>query len=190
MLKEINGEIEFYEASSVTEHLRSNIILKTPLIFLGINVDNAHQNIIKDLGALRTQYQDAPILLLVEGVNEKIITHYLKAGASGFQFKHNDPSRIISYVKLAVEGNLPLDIKNLMSKDEMLAFQDTGFLLTAREYEIAKLLSQFKKQAEIARQLGLSQQTVSQAKVKIFKKLNIDNAIKLSQVMSYILVKP
>ncbi|MFN8464842.1 MAG: LuxR C-terminal-related transcriptional regulator [Caldilineaceae bacterium] len=68
------------------------------------------------------------------------------------------------------------------------AQRDLRQILTYREMDVLRLLSDRLTNKEIARQLGISTETVRQHTVKLFRKLNVDNrrqAIVVARAMGY-----
>ena len=61
-------------------------------------------------------------------------------------------------------------------------------VLTYREMDVLRLLNQRLTNKEIARQLGISTETVRQHTVKLFRKLNVENrrqAIVVARALGY-----
>ena len=68
------------------------------------------------------------------------------------------------------------------------AQRDLRQILTYREMDVLRLLNERLTNKEIARQLGISTETVRQHTVKLFRKLNVDNrrqAIVVAKAMGY-----
>ena len=68
------------------------------------------------------------------------------------------------------------------------AQRDLRQVLTYREMDVLRLLNERLTNKEIARQLGISTETVRQHTVKLFRKLNVDNrrqAIVVAKAMGY-----
>ena len=66
--------------------------------------------------------------------------------------------------------------------------RDLRYVLTYREMDVLRLLNQRLTNKEIARQLGISTETVRQHTVKLFRKLNVENrrqAIVVAHAMGY-----
>lgn len=58
--------------------------------------------------------------------------------------------------------------------------------LTARQWEIVKLISVGRDIHQIAKKLGLSENTISRHKDRIYKKLRVNNALELVLQIFYI----
>ena len=66
--------------------------------------------------------------------------------------------------------------------------RDMRQVLTYREMDVLHLLDQRLTNKEIARQLGISTETVRQHTVKLFRKLNVENrrqAIVVARALGY-----
>lgn len=107
----------------------------------------------------------------------------LQAGAMGYVTKASAPDELVEAVLKIASGQTWLD--NAMAQE--LAFervngeQDPASLLSAREFEVLRLLALGVPLRDIARQLGLTPKTVANHQSAIRQKLGADTAVKLLQ---------
>jgi DNA-binding NarL/FixJ family response regulator len=116
------------------------------------------------------------------------ILGYLRAGANGYLTKQNELSDLLDCVRDVLKGKRYIcseafDVLLDKQVTEKSSFQKVSDLLTSREYEIARYLSNGMKTSMIAQKLDRKASTISTTKTNIFKKLEVDNILKLRQVM-------
>jgi two-component system, NarL family, invasion response regulator UvrY len=105
----------------------------------------------------------------------------LEAGAAGYLTKASAPRVLVEAVDTVATG------RRFLSPDvaQMLAMQATGIAgrapdgLSAREFEILKLLAEGRSLVEVARQLGLHPKTVSNHQSTIKQKLRAETPTQL-----------
>jgi DNA-binding NarL/FixJ family response regulator len=117
-----------------------------------------------------------------------VILGYLRAGANGYLTKQNELSDLVDCVRDVLKGKRYIcseafDVLLDKQVAEKSSFQKVSDLLTSREYEIARYLSNGMKTSMIAQKLDRKASTISTTKTNIFKKLEVDNILKLRQVM-------
>ncbi len=94
----------------------------------------------------------------------------MRLGAVGFVRKSEDPARLIEAVRAAAEGRMVFPLLNVR---EMMS--DPLASLTPRERELLRALGSGKTNAELARQLGVSINTVKFHLRNLFDKLGARN---------------
>jgi DNA-binding NarL/FixJ family response regulator len=103
----------------------------------------------------------------------------LKAGASGYLLKGDDPAKIIAAIHDLSTGGSPMNatiarrVIDTFHKPEELMPQDT--LLTRREHELLALLAKGLRYKEIAAQLFISIETVRKHINNIYTKLQVQS---------------
>lgn len=119
-----------------------------------------------------------------------LIVPYLKAGVNGYLSKQNSTNKLIECVEIVLEGKRYVckEVLELILDEYIIenkALPANSFPpLTPREYEIAKSLIQGIKTSEIAKVFGRKLGTISAMKTSIFKKLKVDNIVKLREMMT------
>lgn len=128
------------------------------------------------------QYADLPILVLSMHNELQVVARALKAGASGYLTKDNEPEILLSAIRKVAAGGRFIDPKLA----ENLIFEFNGFdekkpheKLSEREFEVMQLLAGGKSVNEIADVLFISNKTVSTHKTHLLKKLHLNNITEL-----------
>jgi len=112
----------------------------------------------------------------------QVVARALKAGASGYLTKDNEPEILLSAIRKVAAGGRFIDPKLA----ENLIFEFNGFdekkpheKLSEREFEVMQLLAGGKSVNEIADVLFISNKTVSTHKTHLLKKLHLNNITEL-----------
>ena len=186
-LKDHFNEATILESDSVTTFHESYRDQKPDLIILGISQDSTGNNL-SFINIVKKKYPKASIVLYDEKPGTSMVFHYLKAGIKGYLSKQNNLTELIDCISDVLKGrryicNEVLEIilnGNFVEKNTSM---DENMSLTSREYEIAQYLSQGMKTSLIAQTLGRKMSTISTIKTNIFKKLDVDNILKLREVL-------
>ncbi len=120
------------------------------------------------------------IIILTQSDQEADVVRAISLGASGYLLKSATVSQIKTGIREVARGEATLDAKvakyvmNILR--ETLPKQTVDKVLTPREMEILAMLADGLTKKEIAKDLGLSNSTVSTHVVHIFEKLKVQNA--------------
>lgn len=107
--------------------------------------------------------------------SSQVVQRAMQTGAKGFVSKNAQPEELVKAVH-AIHAGQTYASENTMAQGEGAAFQDEAqriASLTAREYEIFRLLSQGKSVSDCADLMHLSQKTISNHQTQIKEKLQI-----------------
>ena len=123
-----------------------------------------------------------PVVVLSSSENPHDVRRALAEGALGYVPKSANPQALLSAIRLVLDGEVY--VPPLMLSDPALARVE-GFhaqsrpaaasLLTERQVEVLRLLSDGSSNKSIALQLGLSEKTVKVHVTAIFRALNVVN---------------
>ena len=196
-LKDHFPEIDVVESDSISGLQNTDPDIKPDLIILGISQDD--MNNIAILKSAKQSYPASKIILYVEAsgtsssesdlVVKNLIISYLKIGVDGYLSKLNHLSELETCINDIRKG------KHYICSDALFAMLLTDHTggekvvnkvfqqLTSRELEVAKYLSDGMPTKTIAKKLGRAPSTISTTKANIFKKLNVDNVIKLRDII-------
>ncbi len=111
----------------------------------------------------------------------------LEAGASGYVGKGGDSAELLRAVRDVARGKryLASGVAQAMALSGMQGGGGSPFeALSAREMEIALLLTQGLRQEDIAKRLSLSAKTVNTHKTRLFEKLGVGDSIALARLAS------
>ncbi len=127
---------------------------------------------------IHNRYPELPILILSMFNEVQIAKRKLQAGASGYLTKDCDPETLVSAIRKVAEGGRAISPELA----ERIAFDSTPTplitlpaRLTLRESQILSLMAEGLTLNAIADKLSISPKTVSTHKIRLMKKLNIDN---------------
>jgi DNA-binding NarL/FixJ family response regulator len=126
-----------------------------------------------------------PVLVLSMHNEPQVATRMLRSGANGYITKDCDPEILLAAMRKVAGGG------KYIAPDlaEKMVFQVTvpddrslHSLLSDRERDVLRLLTQGKVVKEIAEQLAISNKTVSTYKIRLMEKLNIST---MADLMRY-----
>lgn len=168
---------EATNGGQVLEQLRNHHydLLLLDVSMPGINGDELIKRI-------HDRYPGMPILVLSMHNEPKVARSKLQAGALGYLTKDSDPQMLIDAIRKVAKG------KRFISAElaERMAFAIDAELtgapherLSRRELHILRLLVKGDNVTCIARELAISDKTVSSHKARLMKKLGIDSNAKL-----------
>lgn len=128
------------------------------------------------LSDLRRQFPRTPALVLSVHPEEQFGSRVLKAGAAGYLNKQAAPEHLVTAVR-KVHGGGKYVSPSLAEKIATDLATDTGQpaheTLSDREYQIFCMISSGKTVSEIARELCLSQKTISTHRSRILDKMQL-----------------
>ena len=158
------------EASTVDEAVR--LAESVDVVLMDLQFGSEVQGI---AGTRRVRELPSPphVLVLTTYDNESDVLAATEAGASGYLLKDASPDELASAIRAAVRGETvvaPSIAQRLVRRT-----LDPRASLSARELEVLDLVAQGLPNADIARQLFLSQATVKTHLVHVFDKLDVDS---------------
>ncbi|TQM31277.1 response regulator [Nocardia bhagyanarayanae] len=130
---------------------------------------------------LRATEGAPPVLVLTTFDDDQLLSGALRAGAAGFILKDSPAEDLIRAVRMVAAGGAWLDpsvtgrvLSAYRTVRPVSTRADSRLAdLTAREYEVLELIGRGRANAEIARQLGISEVTVKSHVGHIFGKLDL-----------------
>jgi DNA-binding NarL/FixJ family response regulator len=125
---------------------------------------------IQAIQAIRREYPDARIIVLTMYEGDEDIHQALAAGAATYLLKDTLSDDLIHVVREVHSGGHPISPDVRARLDERAA----NPTLTPREIEVLKLVSQGKRNKQIATLLGISEETVPVHLKNIFAKLKVN----------------
>ncbi|WON78015.1 response regulator transcription factor [Serratia sp. UGAL515B_01] len=130
------------------------------------------------LEQLRQQGLEIPVIIMTGHGNIELCRRAFKNGAFEFLTKPIDADLLIETVGSALEHQYILR----KEQQELAELEDKINKLSAREYEVTKLIMEGKSSKEIANDLALSPRTVEAHRARLFAKLDINSSIKLMKI--------
>ena len=125
----------------------------------------------------RIRIRDArlPILVLSMRNETQLVRRALKAGASGYLTKDNEPETLMAAIsKTAAGGRFidPLLVEQMVFGVDTPGLDQAHERLSNRECQILSLLARGKSVNQIADELTISNKTVSTHKARLMQKMN------------------
>jgi DNA-binding NarL/FixJ family response regulator len=108
----------------------------------------------------------------------------LEAGASGYLTKGCPADELLKAIRHVADGLRYIggEVAQQLALATMYGEESPFQKLSARELEIARMLSQGQKANAIAERLHLSEKTVATYKSRLYEKLRIDNVVALAHL--------
>jgi len=127
------------------------------------------------------RYEKAKILVLSMHEDLSFANQALKLGAKGYLTKNALADDLVKSIETVTQGDVFLsdEIAKKMVMQSILGNQDPVHELSAREFEIFRLLAEGLDIEAIASTLNISSKTVSNYQTMIKQKLNINTPIEL-----------
>ena len=124
---------------------------------------------------------DTHILILTSFGQEENLIEALNAGALGCLLKDSQPDDLLQAIRTVHSGQMSIP-KSLAAKliNQPTQANKTESLLTDREQEIAALVAQGLSNKEIARELGVSANTIRSHDSNILRKLKLTNRTQIA----------
>jgi DNA-binding NarL/FixJ family response regulator len=126
---------------------------------------------------------DARVLILTTFDLDEYIYEALRAGASGFVLKDDPPEQLIAAIRTAAAGNAllsPAVTKRVIREFAQIpsASPPAGLdELTTREHEVFRLMADGLSNAEIGRELYISETTVKTHVTRVLQKLDLRDRV-------------
>ncbi len=146
---------------------------------LVIEIDLPDINGITALRTIKTEFPRIRILVFSCHPEEMYALSAIKAGASGYLSKTASTESLYNAIQQVARGGIYLN-KNITDKINSGATNGNGLIakfkkLSTREMEVLNLLSNGKRNKDIAEALDINEKTVSTYKTRLLKKLKVDN---------------
>jgi len=206
-LKNILKKSERFHFDIIGEALDGKALLPvlkdntTDLLLLDLNMPESDG--LDVLGLIRDDYQNLKILALTMYDEVKLVKTAFKAGVDGYVLKNTGPLELLEAIEVVLDGKTyvgeGVDLigshyhangsvnGNTVKVDKKAKnkFEDKfiqKYNLTKRELEILKLITQALSNKEIAKELYISDQTVSVHRKNIMRKLGVSNIAGLIKI--------
>lgn len=164
-------------ASDAFDYLASN---EVDVVITEIDLPDL--NGITALRAIKKSYENTQVIMFSSQPEEVYAISTLKAGASGYINKGADLNMVKDAILKVNRGETYLSdsiAKHLIYDDTRNLLSSKFKKLSSREIEVLKLLSQGRKNKEIASELEISEKTVSTYKTRLYKKMEVTNLVDL-----------
>jgi DNA-binding NarL/FixJ family response regulator len=137
------------------------------------------------IGRIKTHRPTLPVLVLSMHNEPQVASRMLRAGANGYITKDCNPEVLLAAMRKVAGGGkfIAPDLAEKMAFDVRPDDErPLHSLLSDRELDVLRLLTQGKVGKEIADQLAISSKTVSTYKIRLMEKLKLSN---MAELMRY-----
>ncbi len=175
------------EVADGAEALRLAKEIAPRVIVMDINLPS--MNGLQVTRRLKEDLPDVAVVILTAYHNDEQLFHAIRAGAAAYYAKDVTPRKLVDAVRQISQGNYVID-DAVLDKPQFATWlakeferMDTGWCgpdelfvpLSPREMEILHLITKGMSNKEIARQLGISHQTVKNHMTSILRKLSVND---------------
>ena len=188
-IKDHFKEVNILGSENVSAFQQSFPRQNPDLVILGFG-EHSNVNSLGFVNMMKKQYPKAALIVYDDKPDASLIVPYLKAGVNGYLSKQNSPNKLIECVDIVLKGKrfVCKEVLEMMLDEYIIenkAMPANSFPpLTPREFEVAKCLIQGIKTSAIAKMFSRKLGTISAMKTSIFKKLEVDNIVKLRELMA------
>ncbi len=159
------------------------ILTKTEVDILILEIDIPNLNSITAIKAIKREFPHIKVLVLSCHPEEMYALSAIKYGAAGYVAKTASLQRVLDAINQIQRGGIYLNkalserLVNNGNSTHGLAYKYKK--LSSREIEVLNLLSNGKRNKEIASHLDINEKTVSTYKMRLLKKLEAQNVAEL-----------
>lgn len=159
------------------------VLTKTEVDILILEIDIPNLNSITAIKAIKREFPHVKILVLSCHPEEMYALSAIKYGAAGYISKTASIQRVLDAINQIQRGGIYLNeslSKRLISDGNTTQGLAYKYMkLSSREIEVLNLLSNGKRNKEIAANLNINEKTVSTYKMRLLKKLEAQNVAEL-----------
>jgi two-component system invasion response regulator UvrY len=137
------------------------------------------------LKQLRTLKPDLRVLIISMYPERQYAVRALKAGAAGYLTKESAPDELIGAIRKVARGGKYVTqslAETLVAALGSELGREPHETLSAREYQVMRLLAAGKTVTDIATELSLSAKTISTYRTRVLEKLDLRNT---AEIMRY-----
>jgi NarL family two-component system response regulator LiaR len=126
-------------------------------------------------GAIRKELPDVEVIALTSVLEDASVVGAVRAGAIGYLLKDTQSEELRRAIKAAASGQVQLAPQAAARLMREVRAPESPEALTERETEVLRLLAVGKANKEIARELGVGEQTVKSHVSNILAKLGVQS---------------
>lgn len=131
---------------------------------------------------IKTQTPSVPVIMLSMHAPEQYAVKAIQSGASGYLTKGTATRELVNAVNQVISGKkyVTPEVANVLAEAfENKNPQKSIVNLSEREHEVFTMIASGKTISEVAKELGLSNNTISTFRSRIFEKMDFHNNLEL-----------
>ena len=190
-LKDNFPDLTVVESDTIKSFNQSFLDEGVDLIILGIS-QSATANEINAISQIKQRNPEARFIGYIERPEPATVISFMNTGMNGYLSKQADISEFLECIQLVFKGRhyvsqeiIHLILNSAKGVGEEVLSKPKKTRLTPHEYEIARYLSEGMRTSWIAEALNKKASTISTIKSTIFKKMQVDNILKLRDEIEY-----
>lgn len=147
------------------------------VLVLDVNMPN--HNVLRSARTIRKTYPTIRILALSAYQRREYVIGLFKAGAAGYVLKDDPANALIQGVRAVMQGQrwVSARVMDVLVESAQGTQPHPADALTNREIELLELIAKGWRNAQIAEQLHLTEQTVKNYIRKIFEKMQVETRV-------------
>lgn len=175
LLAEMDGFTVVGESSNGQDALTIIETQNPDIVLLDVNMPG--MNGIQTLNVLRKKNIDTPVLMLTISQHEEDLIGAIRSGANGYLLKNAEPESLRQTIKQVVDGKAVLapEVTEQVFRLVRSGQFDLANLLTEREIEVLRYLSQGFTTIQTGTEMFISENTVKTHIRHILEKLDVSN---------------
>jgi DNA-binding NarL/FixJ family response regulator len=190
LMRQQKFEIEYCLASDAADQISN---LHPTVLLLSARLQDPAPETLSLLRRVRADFPSLRVVVLSDACEKEVITELFRAGARGFFDRSKyDPVPLCLCIQRIAEGQIWASSEELSfvldafsETAPMHLFPANGIeLLTPREREVVRLVTDGFANREVAQQLGLSTHTVKNYLFSVFDKIGVSSR---AELMMYVL---
>jgi len=169
------------------EMLRQSWAIPPDLVLLDLVMPK--MNGVEAIEEIKKRWHGTKILIYTYKDTVESISDVFQAGAEGYVLKSASTDELIAAIKNILLGHYSVSstilskiMNRYLSSEKMLSVGHLNHILTTRERELLKLITEGYKNKEMADSLCISLKTVETHRTNLMKKLNVHNVAQLISV--------
>lgn len=164
------------EASNGEEALEKALQYDYDMVLLDISMPG--KNGLEVLRELGSQKPDLPVLILTMHSEQDYAMRVLRLGASGYITKQSAPEELMTAILRVASGGKyvsPSLAENIVTYLQTSEKKHINSMLSAREYQVMRMIVEGSTVREISEQMALSKRTIRTYRARILKKIKVSN---------------
>jgi two-component system invasion response regulator UvrY len=191
LLIELFSQPEVYEASTQEDAVEKLKQHQFELVIMDIQIPGSDMLALMEF--IHIKYPDTRVLVFSMSLEQIYATRFLKAGAKGFVSKDSSFEEVKKAIALILNDRRYISdtLAQILADETAADGKPNPFnKLSIREFEIINLLLAGQTVTDIGNALNLHTSSVGTFKMRIFKKLKVNNILELNEMArSYNFIK-